>query len=125
MESGGIIAVNTFVLISGYFLTGHKSVKIKKVVELYLIMCFYNILFFVIGCAVGLYTFSIKGVYAVVSFLVSRKWFLKTYIIFMLLVPFLNKLVDNMNKSEHKNATPNSTCGVFCVAVVIAICTNH
>lgn len=103
LESIGIIAVNIFVLISGYFLADQKTVKVKKIIELYLIMVFYNILFFAIGCAAGSYTFSIKElVYALVPFLDGRKWFLETYIIFMLFVPFLNKLLESLNKSEHR-----------------------
>lgn len=103
IESIGIMAVNIFVLISGYFLVYQKSIKLSRVVDLYVIMMFYNLVFFTIGCVIGTYSFSIKElVFAFCPFLDGRKWFMETYMIFLLIVPFLNKMILSLSDRSHK-----------------------
>lgn len=102
-ESAGVIAVNVFVLISGYFLTGQKQCKPRKAINLYLILVFYNLVFFAVGCLAGAYEFSWKELmYAILPFFDGRKWFLETYILLLLFVPFLNKLTENLTAAEHR-----------------------
>lgn len=56
-----------------------------------------------IGCVIGTYSFSIKElVFAIAPFLNSRKWFMETYIILLLIVPFLNQMILNLSEKSHR-----------------------
>ena len=69
LESICISSVNIFVLISGYFMQSAKTTGLKKAVDLYLVMLFYNLSCFGIATATGIYPFSIQAlIYAVFPF---------------------------------------------------------
>ena len=103
IESACIPAVNVFVLISGYYLVSRKTTCLRKAVELYLIMAFYDLLLLGIAVVVGDSVFSLKNLLiAVVPFAFwQQHWFLETYILLLLFLPFLNLLVANLNKAAH------------------------
>lgn len=93
-----VIAVNCFILISGYF--GIKS-SWKKFFNLYLMCLFY-------GLAINIYTFinedyfSIKEVFSSFFPFSHREslWFIKSYFYLFLLSPLLNKVVDSSSKRD-------------------------
>ena len=102
LESICISSVNIFVLISGYFMQSAKTTGLKKAVDLYLVMLFYNLSCFGIATATGIYPFSIQAlIYAVFPFFKGMTWFLETYIILLLFAPFINKLLNCLNKESH------------------------
>ncbi len=93
-----ILGVNLFFLISGYF---GIRVSEKKIIRI--IVKVYIITFVVI--IIGLLAGTIEFNRDTVSFLVDpcdKYWYVMTYIFLMLISPLLNKLIDNMNKSESK-----------------------
>lgn len=105
MFIGGKIGVNCFVLISAYFLCTSK-VTIKKVVVLLGELWFYNWLFLLLYF-VGLtpvkevsITEIIKSVFPLCY---SRYWFITTYVILLLLLPFLNRFVQKLEKKQLRN----------------------
>lgn len=51
IESACIIAVNCFVLITGYFMCNKKKIKIGKILDLFLIVFFYNIIIYILNIA--------------------------------------------------------------------------
>lgn len=103
IESVCITSVNIFVLISGYYMQSVKTTGLKKAIDLYLLMLFYHLPCFGVAVAVGVYQFSLRGlVYAIAPFLVSLRWFLETYIILLLIAPFLNTLLDHINQRQHQ-----------------------
>lgn len=92
-----LIAVNCFVLISGYF--GIKF-SWKSFVHLY-ITCVFYILGFTILTFIYKDSFSIKEL--LISFLPfshSPYWFINSYIYLFLLSPILNKAINNFTKRE-------------------------
>jgi len=102
LESICITSVNIFVLISGYFMLSAKTTRLKKAVDLYLVMLFYNLSCLGIAAAAGQYQFSIRElILAVFPFFTGRKWFLETYLILLLIAPFINKLLNCLNKKSH------------------------
>ena len=48
IEAFSIVAVNIFVMTSGYYLVQKKSIKVRKCIELFLSMAFYAAILFVI-----------------------------------------------------------------------------
>ena len=112
VESVGIIGVNVFVLISGYFLVEQRKINVRRVINIILTLMFYNCLFFAIGCSTGAYKFSVSElVYAVIPFMAGRKWFVETYIILLLFIPAINKLIEATDRREHR----------FIIAIQLAI----
>jgi len=102
LESICITSVNVFVLISGYFMLSAKTTGLKKAIDLYLVMLFYNLSCFGIATAAGQYPFSVRGLFfAFFPFFAGMKWFLETYIILLLIAPFINKLLNGLNKKAH------------------------
>ena len=103
LESICITSVNIFVLISGYFMQSAKTTGLKKAVDLYLVMVFYNLSCFGIAIATGQYQFSVQAlIFAVFPFFIGMTWFLETYIILLLFAPFINKLLNCLNKKSHE-----------------------
>lgn len=100
IEALCLISVNCYVLISAYFLTDSKQVKMKKVIGLWAEMLFYSVSISVILALAGV-PLSIKDIiYTIFPFLTKSYWFINTYILMYLLHPFINKVVWSINKNE-------------------------
>ena len=94
--------VNCFVLISGYFLIYKRTFSLRKSVDLLLITAFYGIIAYGISVAVGNNSFSwLELFYAIIPFLKGKRWFVETYIILILLAPFLNKMLCSMDRESY------------------------
>lgn len=96
------MAVNCFVLISGYFLVNSKF-SWKKVAKLWGETLFYSISIYLLLIITGTHEFSLKE--AVKSFLpiITREyWFVNVYLLMYILSPFLNVLINHLNKKELK-----------------------
>lgn len=85
------IGVPVFILISGYF--GIKP-SIKGVFNLYLLLLFYNLLFYCTRLALGDVIFSLREFACLwLPFSYGKSyWFFKVYIMFYILTPVVNKL---------------------------------
>ena len=94
------IQVNIFVLISGWF--GIRT-NIKKIISFYLICVFYALLTYGLSFIDTATTFSIKNF--ILSFLpfsfLPGWWFVKAYLVLMLLAPLFNKAIEHMSKQEY------------------------
>lgn len=98
----GELGVNCFVLISGYFLSKSKSMfKLKKVLLFSLQVLFYMVLSQVILFAVkspDSNIFSFRS-YAF-PLLTNRFWFISAYVILYIISPYLNIVIDSINKKQ-------------------------
>lgn len=103
IESACIIAVNCFVLITGYFMHDKKEIKIGKVLELFIIVFFYNITIYVLGICFNSIQFSKDTFIAFINtFTTGGPWFLYIYAILYLMIPFINIVINNCNKKQLK-----------------------
>lgn len=96
VETLCIIAVNIFVIISGYFMIDRKNgINIRKAIELYLILVLYSSIGYVISRCCGQNDYILNDAVKLIlfPFLYNRAWFLKTYIILFLFSPFINRLL--------------------------------
>jgi hypothetical protein len=97
----GKVGINCFVLITGYFMckskiTAHKFFKLLFEIE------FYKIVIYFIFLATGYESFSLKGlVKAFLPIMSVSTGFTSCYILFYLVIPFLNILIRNMNEKQH------------------------
>lgn len=92
-----IVAVNTYVFISGYF-----EIKFKvRVLISFLLQClFYSVLLYLLFVGLGLAVFSIKGLAITFYFLFKGWWFVPVYLTLYALAPMLNKGLAAMNKKQ-------------------------
>ena len=99
---GSQIAVNCFILISGYFLI-NSEFKIKKLLKIVLETIFYSITIFIIFGIFNLQIFSWENIQ--INFMpITHKsyWFFTNYIILYLLFPFINIMLKQLSKKQFK-----------------------
>lgn len=102
-ESTSVCGVNVFVLITVMYSGKTRTIRIDKLIRLYGIMVFWGGLLYFISLAAGLNTPSIKEIiYIFIPFLASRRWFVITYLLLVILIPYLNIMIDNISKRNFK-----------------------
>lgn len=100
MLIGGKLGVNIFVMITGYFMI-HSSVKLKSIVQIWLettiislIIYFFLVLNSHIKVNFEILTF-IRRLFPIVF---GQYWFVTSYCLLYLGIPFLNKLINSLSK---------------------------
>lgn len=104
IQIGGKIGVNVFVLISGYFLISAKSIKMNKVIKIWMQIFTYSSIIYVIFIATGIEPFTIKKLIShcfPVTF--SQWWFASTYFVLYLISPYINVLLNSLNKKNYQH----------------------
>ena len=96
---GGKLAVNLFVLISGYFLI-ESEFKFKKVLKLIVQVYCYSVAFFIVYVIFkGIPTGEIIKL-TVFPFTSKAYWFMFPYLCVYILSPFINKLIKSISQKE-------------------------
>lgn len=97
-----IVAVNCYILISSYFLID-KNFNIKRIIKIGLEVIIYSILIYFILVITNVIDFNkvdlIKSIFPITT---GSYWFVSSYIVFLFLSLFLNKLIKAINKREHQ-----------------------
>lgn len=97
---GGKVGINVFILITGYFMVNSKP-NIKKVFILWGELFFYSVVITIIFIIAGIEQFSIGLVIkAIFPLTMGRHNYLTTYIFLYCLIPYINKLIKKLSKSE-------------------------
>lgn len=97
----GKTGINCFLMITGYFMCT-SQITVRKFLKLLLEVEFYNIAIYVIFLYSDYEAFSLSGcIKSVVPMLSLTDGFVSCYLVFYLCIPFLNILVNNMNKLQH------------------------
>lgn len=101
LQSLIVVEVNCYVLISGYFLC-ESIFKPKRVFNLWITAIFWSVLLTVISLIVRIgqigFTDLLKACLTVTS---RRYWFVTSYILMYLFVPFLNNAIRTMDQRKH------------------------
>jgi len=101
LSSGGKIGVNIFIIISGFFLINSKKINLNKFIKLFTQLLFYSILIFIIFISFRIEPFNIKiFIKHILGYPIW--WFAKTYLVLYLIHPYINKLLNSLNKTEYK-----------------------
>lgn len=100
LSSGGKIGVDIFMIISGYFMV-RSSFKRKKFNQLLLQMFFYSLLFF----GINLFTYWVPIgpkmiLTSILPFTYTGYWFINAYLLIYLFSPFVNRLLNSLNKQD-------------------------
>lgn len=106
IESFSIVAVNVYVLISGYFLT-EAGFKLKRIVVLLCQILFYAALIPLIMAGTGISLFSGEngsGIYGILPYIfpvqTEHYWFATSYVVMYLFSPVINAAVRGMSKRQ-------------------------
>lgn len=103
LESFCIVAVNVYMLISGYFLC-ESSFKLSRLLKLLLQVFTYSVVIGVLVAALGLVPAEELTIYYYVQILfpvsMGHYWFLTAYVFLYLLLPFLTMAVKRMTKGQ-------------------------
>ena len=101
LESLSIVAVNVYVLISGYFLV-ESEFKPGKVVRLILQVLFYTILVTILAFSFGIIGKEELGIYnlavQIFPFQLEQYWFMTAYLVMYILSPILAMGVKSVSK---------------------------
>lgn len=95
--------VNCFILISGYFMIFKKNDnENKKICKLIFITAFYGFFSYFIYLIVCNESFSIsKLFFSLIPFFSGKRWFVETYIILLLLIPYLNIMLKQISREKY------------------------
>ena len=103
LESLAIVAVNVYVLISGYFLV-EAEFKPGKIARIVLQVLFYTILLTAVSLAFGIIQVSDLGVYNLIvqlfPFQLEQYWFMTAYLVLYILSPVLALGVKQISKKN-------------------------
>ena len=98
----GKVGINCFLMITGYFMC-NSNITLRKFLKLILQIYLYRILIFPILLMAGYETLSLRRIYYLImpvgSFATAD--FVSCFIAFWLTIPFLNRLIHNLNEREH------------------------
>lgn len=107
LEMFCIVAVNVYMLISGYFLCT-SSFKLSRLIRLWLQVWFYSVTFGVLAAAAGVVeeTAVDTHYYLTLLFPISMEhyWFMTAYLFLYVLMPFAGLAVRQMTKGQMKAA---------------------
>lgn len=101
IEYACLIAVNLYVMISGYYMIKSKF-KIKKIIKLEMQVLFYSLLIYLLLVVFGQVKFSkTELINSLLPTITNRYWFVTAYIGLYLLIPFINKIANSLTKKEY------------------------
>lgn len=94
-QSLSIIGTNGFILLTGYFSWKTDQISLRKPLGLLLYVIAYKVLFYFLGIVILKEAFTIKGI---ISCFIPNNWFVVLYIVLILLSPYINCMIKNLNK---------------------------
>ncbi len=101
LESLCFIAVNCYVLISGYFLVD-SSFKFKKLFKIWIEVFFYSLILYCFLLLTKNITFGYTSLFkSFFPILFGKYWFVSVYVILYILSPFINKFINTLDKSQY------------------------
>lgn len=96
----GKTGINCFVLITGYFMC-KSQITVQKFLKLLFEVLFYNILIYFVFIACKYEKFSWGGIINIIPCRYLCDSFVCCFLMFYLCIPFLNILINNLNKKKH------------------------
>ena len=103
LEGFCIVAVNVYMLISGYFLSA-SSFKLSRLIGLWLQLWFYSVCFGLAGAIIGLPAETALDTHYFLTLLfpvsMGHYWFITAYIFLYILLPFVGRAVRQMSRQQ-------------------------
>jgi len=119
LHIGGKIAVDCFIILSGFYLINSKF-NFKKILKLYIQVLSYSVIIGLIFSVMGIEKFSWYDFFPII-YSSGKYWFFAAYFLLYLFSPFLNQLINKISKAEYTKLL----CTLFVFASVIPFFTNQ
>lgn len=107
LESFCIVAVNVYMFLSGYFLSG-SAFKLSRLIRLYLQVWTYSVAAGLVGAATGVLAETPFDAHYLLTLIfpvsMGHYWFMTAYVFLYLLLPFLGPAVRQMTKRQLQTA---------------------
>lgn len=101
LSSGGKLGVNLFILITGYFLH-KKEILPSRIFRICKLVWIYSILLFFVAVVFFNGRLDFNSILEVVFAPLYIYWFATAYLLLMVIVPFLNTLISNLDEYRHR-----------------------
>lgn len=117
LETLSIAAVNVYMFISGYFLSG-SDFKLSRLIGLYLQVWVYSTAFGLVGALTGVLAETAFDTHYILTLIfpvtMGHYWFMTAYVFLYLLLPFVGTAVKQMTKRQLQTAVTLLFL-VFCI----------
>lgn len=100
LKSFTVVAVNVFILISGYF---SISFKLPRLLKLGQLTWFYSVTLLILTISYGWHSINYYDITFFIPIFSKKYWFITIYIILYILSPCLNKLALSISKNNFKS----------------------
>ena len=101
LEAFCIVAVNEFFLMAGYFGV-RKNFRNEKLIELWIMVEMYSVLFYIISYAVGKSELNLKMIlFTMFPVVFKRYWYITVYFVLYLLEPYLNRTANEICRDSY------------------------
>lgn len=100
MESVGIVSVNLFILISGWFTIKPNTKRMLSFI--YQVVFLWGGMLLILAM-LGLHTISLKDIASSIA-LTSSDWFIKAYLVLCIISPILNSFAENSSEKTFRSA---------------------
>lgn len=102
-ESMCIGGVNLFVLITGFFSVRQQTIYWRKIMRLLVDVAFWGLVGLLLGSALGWTSLDPRSLVRVaIPYLWNNRWFVESYLILLLLIPFINLCLRQIRRSGHQ-----------------------
>lgn len=101
IESLCVVAVNVFIIITGYFSYQRSKIKISKPIYLLYLSVIYGIIIYAILLIIGRVSVNQESLLKLLNSIMNR-WFVIVYIVLYLLIPYINKLINYISQKNYK-----------------------
>lgn len=103
LEACSIVAVNLFIILSGYLLID-KEFRFSRILELWLQILWYSLLIPIVLLLIGTISLEELNIYKMLPYvfpiMTEHYWFLSTYMMLLLCMPFLNSGMKQLPKKQ-------------------------
>lgn len=117
LEAFCIVAVNAYMLISGYFLSG-STFKLSRMITLYLQLWFYSVGIGMLGIVTGIFPMETVETHDLLTLVfpvfMKHYWFVSAYLFMYLFLPFMGGVIRRMSQKQMQLAI-GMLIAAFCV----------
>lgn len=102
IEAVAVVGVNCFLLITGYFSVTGKGIHLRRLFDMLLMVAFFDAISYIYYTVCGEHPFSfVDFLKSLAPYLFGGFWFIRVYLILMLVAPFLRIVLLHLSKRAY------------------------
>lgn len=121
LEIFAFCSVNCFALITGYVMVD-KEIKTKNIINLWIRVLFYSLLFSAVIFSLFPNSISLKGIVTAILPITGKQWwYISSYFALFFLIPFLNAGIERISQQDYRKLLLVILFGVCFISCVLPI----